>query len=177
MSRLASMPISVPDGVEVTLASSRVVVKGPKGSLEMPLYSRVAVQQEEGGLRVSAGSRDREVRVMVGTTWALLKNMVVGVSVGFEKRLLLNGVGYRAALSGNTFTLTLGYSHPVRYMLPERVSAKLPSQTEIVLHSSDKQCLGQVAAEIRALRPPEPYKGKGICYADETVRRKEAKKK
>jgi len=177
MSRLANIPIPVPDGVEVTLAASRVTVKGPKGSLEMPLHARVAVRQEENGLRVSAGSRDHEMRAMLGTTWALLNNMMVGVSAGFEKRLLLNGVGYRTALSGTALTLTLGYSHPVKYQLPEGVSAVLPSPTEIILSSNDKQSLGQVAAEVRALRPPEPYKGKGIFYADETVRRKEAKKK
>ena len=177
MSRLARIPIPIPDGVEVTLAALRIVVKGPKGSLEMPVYNRVSVRQEEGNLLVSAGSREYTVRAMVGTTRSLLNNMVVGVSAGFEKHLLLNGVGYRAALSGSTLNLSLGYSHPVRYVLPEGVSAKLPKQTEIILHSIDKQRLGQVAAEIRALRPPEPYKGKGIRYADEIVRRKEAKKK
>jgi large subunit ribosomal protein L6 len=175
MSRVANNPITVPGGVEVKLEGQDLSVKGSKGSLQMTVDSGVEVRHEEDSLMFKAKS-SRSV-AMSGTTRALVNNMVVGVSDGFERKLVLNGVGYRAALQGNKLSLTLGLSHPVEYELPEGISAETPSQTEIVLKGIDKQALGQAAAEIRAFRPPEPYKGKGVRYADEYVRRKEAKKK
>jgi len=180
MSRIARIPVPVPRGVEVRLETDRVQAKGGKGELEMKLHRLVQVRQEGDALRVAAredAAEARELSEIMGSTRALLNNMVQGVSHGFERRLLLNGVGYRAALSGKTLNLTLGFSHPVRYSLPAGISAELPSQTEIILRGADKQLLGQTAAEIRAFRPPEPYKGKGIRHADEQLRLKEAKKK
>ncbi len=152
-------------------------MKGGNGNLNFSAHSDVEVKQEENQLTFAARNGSKQARALAGTTRALVNNMVVGVSQGFEKKLQLNGVGYRAKASGKTVNLTLGFSHPVDYALPEGVTAETPSQTEIVLKSSDKQLLGQVAAEIRAFRPPEPYKGKGVRYADEHVYRKEAKKK
>ncbi|GAB2526475.1 50S ribosomal protein L6 [Microbulbifer agarilyticus] len=152
-------------------------MKGGNGNLNFSAHSDVEVKQEENQLTFAARNGSKQARALAGTTRALVNNMVVGVSQGFEKKLQLNGVGYRAKASGKTVNLTLGFSHPVDYTLPEGVTAETPSQTEIVLKSSDKQLLGQVAAEIRAFRPPEPYKGKGVRYADERVYRKEAKKK
>ncbi len=175
MSRIADSPVIVPDGVEVKLAGDSLTVKGGKGELRMTLAAGVAVRQRDNALSFAA--LDESAGAMSGTTRALVNNMVLGVSRGFEKRLQLNGVGYRAALSDRTLNLTLGFSHPVEYELPEGVSAEIPSQTEIVVKGIDKQAVGQVAAEIRAFRPPEPYKGKGVRYADERVRSKEAKKK
>ena len=177
MSRVAKSPVVIPSGVEIKLAGSNIAVKGSKGNLAMDLHDSVEVVQEEGSLVVKVRNEDKASWAMAGTTRALVNNMVVGVSEGFEKKLELNGVGYRAKASGKTVNLTLGFSHPVDYSLPEGVTAETPSQTEIVLKSADKQLLGQAAAEIRAFRPPEPYKGKGVRYADEYVRRKEAKKK
>ncbi|MDG1293592.1 MAG: 50S ribosomal protein L6 [Pseudomonadales bacterium] len=177
MSRVANNPVSLPSGVEVKLDGQALAVKGGKGSLELAVHSLVEVQLDDGVLTFAARNSSKESRAMSGTTRSLVSNMVVGVNEGFEKKLQLNGVGYRAKATGKTLNLTLGFSHPVDYDLPEGIVAETPSQTEIVIKGIDKQAVGQVAAEIRAFRPPEPYKGKGVRYADEHVRRKEAKKK
>ncbi|HAD08200.1 MAG TPA: 50S ribosomal protein L6 [Porticoccaceae bacterium] len=176
MSRIANSPVAIPTGVEVVLKGNEVSVKGGQGQLSLACHESVEVVHNDSVLSFSAreGSKNQ---AMAGTTRALVNNMVIGVSAGFEKKLQLIGVGYRAQVQGKKVNLTLGFSHPVVYELPEGVSGETPSQTEIVLKSADKQLLGQVAAEIRAFRPPEPYKGKGVRYADEYVRRKEAKKK
>ncbi|MEY3007052.1 MAG: hypothetical protein RI942_1394 [Pseudomonadota bacterium] len=175
MSRVAKYPVNVPAGVEVTLSGTEVNVKGGKGALSLALTEGVTVEQEGSELSVSYVSDAQ--KAMAGTTRVLVNNMVVGVSAGWEKKLILNGVGYRAKAEGNVLNLTLGLSHPVNYELPEGVSAETPTQTEVVVKGICKQAVGQAAAEIRAFRPPEPYKGKGIRYADEHVRRKDAKKK
>ena len=177
MSRVANNPVNVPAGVEVKIDADLVSVKGGKSQLSMPLSPAVEIKLEDNVLTFAAKDSSKQARAMSGTTRALVNNMVVGVSEGFEKKLQLVGVGYRAQAQGSKLNLTLGFSHPVVYELPEGVSAETPSQTDIVLKSADKQLLGQAAAEIRAYRPPEPYKGKGVRYADEYVRRKEAKKK
>ena len=177
MSRVAKSPVSLPSGVDVTLNGQSISVKGSKGTLELNVHNSVEVKQEDAGLTFSARNKSKEAIALSGTTRALVNNMVTGVSAGFEKKLQLVGVGYRAKATGSTLNLTLGFSHPVDYELPEGVKAETPSQTDIVLKSADKQLLGQVAAEIRAFRAPEPYKGKGVRYADEHIRRKEAKKK
>lgn len=174
MSRVANDPIQLPKGVEVKLDGSEITVKGGLGSLDLSIRDGIEVKEEDGTLTLSFDDKNR---AMAGTTRALVSNMVKGVSEGWEKKLVLNGVGYRAKVSGKSVNLTVGLSHPVDYQLPEGVSAESPSQTEIVVKGIDKQAVGQAAAEIRAYRPPEPYKGKGIRYADEYVRRKEAKKK
>lgn len=175
MSRVANSPVSLPKGVEVSVAGTSVSVKGGKGKMEMTLTDGIGVEVN-GDVAQIIYDFDTN-RAMAGTTRALLNNLVVGVSDGWEKKLVLNGVGYRAKASGNTVNLSLGLSHPVNYDLPEGLSAETPTQTEIVIRGTDKQAVGQAAAEIRSFRPPEPYKGKGIRYADEYVRRKEAKKK
>lgn len=177
MSRVAKAPVEIPAGVEVNIGSDSVSVKGKNGSLSMPLNANVQVSQEDGKLSFAPKGENPKAWAMAGTTRALLNNMVFGVSTGFERKLILNGVGYRAKATGSVVNLTLGFSHPVDYQLPEGVSVETPTQTEVVLKCADKQLLGQAAAEIRAFRPPEPYKGKGVRYADEHVRRKEAKKK
>ncbi len=177
MSRVAKNPIVIPRGVEVRVESGRVAVKGSKGSAEMTLLSGIEVIQEDGKLLVRRQGEDAGSAAMSGTTRALLSNLVTGVSEGFERRLELVGVGYRAQARGPVLGLTLGFSHPVEYALPEGVTAETPTQTEIVIRGSDKQQVSQVCAEIRAYRPPEPYKGKGVRYKGEQVRRKEAKKK
>jgi len=175
MSRVANNPVELPKGVEVKLDGSALTVKGSLGTLELALVEGVKVSQEDNV--VTFGYDSDASKAMAGTTRALVNNMVKGVSEGWEKKLVLNGVGYRAKATGKTVNLTVGLSHPVDYELPEGVSADTPTQTEIVVKGIDKQAVGQAAAEIRAFRPPEPYKGKGIRYADEHVRRKEAKKK
>lgn len=177
MSRIANSPVTVPAGVEVKLDSESITVKGGKVTLSQAMHPSVEIKQEGDTLTFAARDGGKISRAMSGTMRALVNNMVVGVSAGFEKKLILNGVGYRAKASGKTLNLTLGFSHPVDYVLPEGVTAETPSNTEIVLKGANKQELGQAAAEIRAFRPPEPYKGKGVRYADEYVRRKEAKKK
>lgn len=178
MSRVANSPVALPSGVEVKLDGQHLTVKGVKGAQSLLINSAVALVQEDKVLKVaSRKAHDKQGLTLAGTTRSLINNMVIGVSQGFEKKLLLNGVGYRAKASGKTLNLVLGFSHDVDYKLPEGVKAETPSQTEVVLTASDKQLLGQVASEIRALRPPEPYKGKGVCYSDEYIRRKEAKKK
>ncbi|MEZ8133003.1 MAG: large subunit ribosomal protein L6 [Polaribacter sp.] len=177
MSRVANNPVELPKGVEVSLVGSEISVKGAKGTLAMSVNSNVEIKQGDNVLTFAAVSQDAFARAMSGTTRALVNNMVTGVTQGFEKKLDLVGVGYRAQVQGSKINLTLGFSHPVVYELPDGVTAETPSQTEILLKSSDKQKLGQAAAEIRAFRPPEPYKGKGVRISGEYVRRKEAKKK
>ncbi len=175
MSRVANNPVTLPKGVDINIDGSTVSVKGGKGSMEMSLVDGISIEVEEGQAKVVYDWDTN--RAMAGTTRALLNNLVVGVSDGWKKTLVLNGVGYRAKADGKTVNLTVGLSHNVDYVLPEGISAETPSQTEIVISGMDKQAVGQAAAEIRSYRPPEPYKGKGIRYADEFVRRKEAKKK
>ncbi|MCB1676088.1 MAG: 50S ribosomal protein L6 [Halioglobus sp.] len=175
MSRVANNPVQLPSGVEVRLNGSDITVKGGKGTLQLSVVEGVRVSQDDNVLTFSYDSDAS--KAMAGTTRALVNNMVKGVSEGWEKKLILNGVGYRARASGKTVSLTVGLSHSVDYELPEGVSAETPTQTEVVVAGIDKQAVGEAAAKIRSFRPPEPYKGKGIRYADEHVRRKEAKKK
>ena len=177
MSRIAKSPISLPAGVEVQLSADKIAVKGKQGQLELAVHASVDVKQEDNALLFAPKSADKQANALAGTFRSLVNNMVIGVSAGFEKKLILQGVGFRAKASGSVLNLSLGFSHPVDYQLPEGISAETPSQTEIVIKGIDKQKVGQVAAEIRGYRPPEPYKGKGVRYADENVRRKEAKKK
>jgi len=177
MSRVAKAPVQIPAGVEVKLAGDKIAIKGKQGQLELDVHSAVEIKQEDNVLTFAPKTGDKQANALAGTFRALVNNMVTGVSVGFEKKLVLQGVGYRAKASGKTLNLSLGFSHPVDYELPEGVTAETPSQTEVVIKGIDKQQVGQVAAEIRGYRPPEPYKGKGVRYADENVRRKEAKKK
>jgi len=177
MSRVAKNPVKLPAGVEINLAGQQLSVKGAKGTLELNVHSSVEVLQEAGELRFAARNGDQQTRAMAGTTRALVNNMVIGVSAGFERKLQLVGVGYKAQAKGQVLNLALGFSHPIDYELPDGVVAETPTQTEILIKGVDKQLVGQVAAEIRDFRRPEPYKGKGVRYADEVVRRKEAKKK
>lgn len=177
MSRIAKSPVSIPAGVTVKLDAQTINVKGGKGQLELAIHKDVEVKNEENVLTFAPRGGSRQANAMAGTTRALVNNMVVGVVDGFEKKLELIGVGYRAAAKGKVLNLTLGFSHPIDYELPEGISAEVVAQTTVVLKGADKQKIGQAAAEIRAYRPPEPYKGKGVRYADEYVRRKEAKKK
>ncbi|MDD2686159.1 MAG: 50S ribosomal protein L6 [Gallionella sp.] len=177
MSRVAKNPVVVPSGVEVTLVAGGVTVKGPMGSLTQPLSADVAVEREGDALLCKALLETKQSHAMSGTLRALLANMVVGVTKGFERKLTLVGVGYRAQAAGDTLNLSLGFSHPVSYKMPEGIKVETPTQTEIVLKGADKQRVGQVAAEIRAFREPEPYKGKGVRYSDEVVTLKETKKK
>lgn len=177
MSRIANSPVTLPKGVELSQSGTELSVKGSKGSLSIELHELVEVTQEEGVVSVRALKNSRKAVALAGTTRALINNMVVGVSEGFQRRLQLQGVGYRAKAQGKTLNLTVGYSHPVDYRVPEGVTAETPSNTEIVLSSADKQLLGEVASKVRKVRPPEPYKGKGIRYAEEMIYRKEAKKK
>ena len=177
MSRVAKAPVSIPAGVTVTLSGQDITVKGPKGELARTIHSDVVVSQEESSIITTIANDVKGAWAQAGTTRSLINNMIAGVSTGFEKRLILNGVGYRAKAAGQTLNLSLGFSHPVEHAVPASVKVETPSQTEIVLTGADKQVIGQVAANIRAYRKPEPYKGKGIRYSDEVVRRKEAKKK
>ncbi len=177
MSRIANNPVELPSGVEIKIDGQHISVKGSKGAMEMDVHADVEVKQEDNVLTFAARGGSRQAKALSGTMRALVSNMVVGVSSGFERRLQLQGVGYRAQAQGKKLNLQLGFSHPVEYDLPEGVTAETPSQTEIVISGMDNQKVGQVSAEIRAFRPPEPYKGKGVRYADERVRRKEAKKK
>jgi len=177
MSRIANAPVGIPTGVEVSLNGADVSIKGAKGTLIRTVHAEVLVEQEGDVLKTSARSKSKKAIALAGTTRALLNNMIVGVSQGFEKKLTLVGVGYRAKAQGKKIDLTLGFSHPVQYEVPEGIKIETPSQTEIVVSGADKQVVGQVAADIRAYRPPEPYKGKGVRYSDEHVARKEAKKK
>jgi large subunit ribosomal protein L6 len=177
MSRVAKNPIPLPAGVEVQFQGQLVNVKGGKGVLEFRIHDQVEVSQEDGALQVRARNETAQSRAQSGTARAVLSNIVTGVSEGWIKRLIIQGVGYRAQAQGRTLNLQLGFSHPVEYTLPEGIEVQTPTQTEVVVSGANRQLVGQVAAEIRAFRPPEPYKGKGVRYADEQVRRKEAKKK
>jgi large subunit ribosomal protein L6 len=177
MSRVAKAPVAIPAGVEVKLNGQEVTVKGSKGELTRVLNSAVVIAQEENNLTFGPKEGVANAWAQAGTARALVNNMVVGVTEGFTKKLTLKGVGYRAAMKGNSVALTLGFSHPVEHALPEGIKAECPSQTEIIITGCDKQVVGQVAADIRSYRAPEPYKGKGVRYADENVRTKEAKKK
>ena len=177
MSRVAKNPVTVPAGVEVNFGTDALTVKGKNGALSLPLTGAVKVELNNGQLTFAAADDSKHSVAMSGTVRALVANMVKGVSEGFEKKLQLIGVGYRAQAQGKTLNLSLGFSHPVVYEMPEGVSVATPSQTEIVLTGADKQAVGQAAAEIRGYRPPEPYKGKGVRYVGEVVVMKEAKKK
>jgi len=177
MSRVAKNPIPVPAGVEVNIGNGAITVKGPQGDLTQSLTSHVTVKHEDGSIQVAAASDSAIANAMSGTTRALLANMVLGVSKGFERKLTLVGVGYRAQAQGEKLSLSLGFSHPVEHVMPAGVKVETPTQTEIVLKGADKQKVGQVAADVRGYRPPEPYKGKGVRYSDEVVSLKETKKK
>ncbi len=176
MSRVAKNPIIIPDGVNISVDDKNVTVKGSKGELDFLLSLSISLNIDDNAITVSYDESNQKSVALAGTTRSIINNMIIGVSDGFEKKLELIGVGYRAKASGKLLELTLGFSHPVKYQLPDDVQVETPSQTEVVLKSHNKQILGQVAAEIRAFRPPEPYKGKGVRYADEQVKRKEAKK-
>lgn len=176
MSRVANNPVELPSGVEFSIAENTVTIKGSKGQLQHNLHPLVSVSQDGNQLKMAVNDDSKSANAMAGTTRALLQNIVTGVSVGFERKLTILGVGYRAQVQGKVLDLTLGFSHPVKFEIPEGISIETPSQTEIIIKGIDKQLVGQVAANIRAFRPPEPYKGKGIRYADENVIRKEAKK-
>jgi large subunit ribosomal protein L6 len=177
MSRIAKSPVELPKGVEFKQEGNVITVKGGKGELSMELNSEVELTQEDGGLKLSPRSGSRFAMAVTGTMRSLLANMAQGVSEGYERKLELVGVGYRAQAQGKNLNLTLGFSHPVVYAAPEGINIETPSQTEVVITGTDKQKVGQVAAEIRRFRPPEPYKGKGVRYANEHVVLKEAKKK
>lgn len=177
MSRVAKAPVTVPADVTVTLSGQDIKVKGPMGELSRTINSLVTISQEENSLVTTVATESKAAWAQAGTARSLVNNMVEGVSKGFERKLVLNGVGYRAKAEGKSLNLSLGFSHPVDHAIPEGITVETPSQTEVVLKGADKQLVGQVAANIRAYRKPEPYKGKGIRYSDENVRRKEAKKK
>jgi len=177
MSRIAKAPVELPSGVEFSQSGAIVTMKGSKGTLSLELNSEVELKQEDNSLTVTPRSGSRFATAVAGTMRSLLANMAQGVNEGFERKLELVGVGYRANAQGNKLNLTLGFSHPIVHEVPEGVTVETPSQTEILVRGADKQKVGQVAAEIRGYRPPEPYKGKGVRYADERVVIKEAKKK
>jgi large subunit ribosomal protein L6 len=178
MSRVAKQPVPLPQGVTATITADAVAIKGGKGAINLPLNSKhVRVVQDAGALKVERASEGRESDMVAGTTRAHLANIVHGVSKGYERKLELVGVGYRAQAQGKNLNLTLGFSHPVVYVAPEGITIETPSQTEIIVKGSDVQKVGQAAADIRGFRPPEPYKGKGVRYAGEKIELKEAKKK
>lgn len=177
MSRIAKAPVVLPKGVEAQIGDGIVSVKGGKGTLKLQLHESVQITNENNQLQLSAKNQSKNAIAQAGTARALIQNMVKGVSDGFERKLELVGVGYRAKAQGKSVNMVLGFSHPIDYVLPEGITAETPTQTEIVLKSTDRQLLGQVAAELRRFRAPEPYKGKGVRYGGEQVYRKEAKKK
>eukprot|EP00923_Selenidium_pygospionis_P030854 GHVN01054731.1.p4 GENE.GHVN01054731.1~~GHVN01054731.1.p4 ORF type:complete len:178 (-),score=7.14 GHVN01054731.1:3011-3544(-) len=177
MSRIAKSPIVVPAGVELKVDGQKVTAKGKSGELSLDVHASVEVKLEENVATFAPKDGSKQSIALSGTMRSLVSNLVVGVGEGFKKTLNLQGVGYRAAVKGNTLNLVLGFSHPIDYELPEGIKAEVPNNTTVVISGADKQAVGQVAAEIRGYRPPEPYKGKGVRYADEYVRRKEAKKK
>ncbi len=177
MSRIAKNPVTIPSGVECNIAGDIASIKGPKGEISHKIHQLVEVKKDENILSFSAKDESTNAKALSGTTRAIINNMVTGVSTGFEKKLTIIGVGYRAAVQGKNLNLTLGFSHPVNFPIPAGITIETPSQTEVVIKGIDKQRVGQVASEIRAYRPPEPYKGKGVRYTDEHVVRKEAKKK
>lgn len=176
MSRIANNPITIPSGVDINIAGSLITVKGSKGEMSHDIHPLVKVEQEDGVLKTTVTNNSKSANALSGTTRALLQNIVTGVTEGFERKLEIVGVGYRAAVSGKSLSLNLGFSHPVDFPIPEGITIETPSQTEVVIKGADKQQVGQVAANIRAYRPPEPYKGKGVRYSDERIIRKEAKK-
>ena len=177
MSRIAKKPVEILSGAEINISGQTVTAKGKQGSLTIDLHEAVSIKQEDGVLKLSPNDSSKGSMAMAGTMRSLVNNMIVGVTSGFTKQLQLVGVGYRAQMQGNVLDLSLGFSHPVKYAIPEGITIETPSQTEINVRGADKQKVGQVCAEIRAYRPPEPYKGKGVRYSDERVVRKEAKKK
>ena len=177
MSRIANQPVEIPSGVEVKLNGQSLTLKGGNGELAIDIHDIVNIKQEDNSLLFSGKEDKPNSDAMAGTMRSLVNNMTIGVSAGYEKKLQLVGVGYRAAVQGNKLDLSLGFSHPVKYDIPADIKIETPSQTEIIVKGADKQKVGQVSADIRAYRPPEPYKGKGVRYADERVIRKEAKKK
>ncbi len=176
MSRIANNPIAIPSGVEVNISSNSITVKGGKGELTYTTHPLVTVKQDNNALKLVANADSKSAIALAGTTRAVLQNIVTGVNEGYERKLEIIGVGYRAQVQGKVLNLTLGFSHPVNFDIPEGISIETPSQTEIIVKGIDKQKVGQVAANIRDYRSPEPYKGKGVRYADETILRKEAKK-
>jgi len=177
MSRIANNPVDIPKGVEVSLSGQELSVKGSRGQLDLTIHELVEISKDADVLKFAAAQPGKKPSAMAGTFRSIVDNMVVGVSQGFKKELELRGVGYRAQMQGNKLNLTLGFSHPVVYPIPEGIEIETPTQTQIIVKGIDKQVVGQISAEIRAFRPPEPYKGKGVRYADEQVKRKEAKKK
>jgi large subunit ribosomal protein L6 len=177
MSRIGKRPIAVPSGITASVEGQTVKVKGPKGALQVVLHDDVTVKLESGQIKVAPRAETKRARSQWGTSRTLINNLIAGVSKGFEQRLEINGVGYRAAVQGKNLQIALGYSHDIVYPIPEGISIATPRPVEIVISGSDRQKVGQVAAEIREYRPPEPYKGKGIKYADERIFRKEGKKK
>ena len=177
MSRIAKNPVAIPAGVEVALSAAAITLKGPMGALTQSLVADIQVVHADGQLKVSPANESRFAHAMSGTIRALLANMVHGVSKGFERKLTLVGVGYRAQAQGDKLNLSLGFSHPVVHSMPAGIKVETPTQTEVLIKGVDKQVVGQVAAEVRAYRPPEPYKGKGVRYSDEVVSIKETKKK
>ena len=177
MSRIAKKPVELVSGVEINISGQTITAKGKQGNLSMELRETVSVKQDDNVLLFTPNDDSKSTMAMTGTMRSLVNNMVVGVTEGFTKQLQLIGVGYRAQMQGNVLDLSLGFSHPVKYAIPEGITIETPSQTEINVKGADKQKVGQVCAEIRAYRPPEPYKGKGVRYSDERVIRKEAKKK
>jgi large subunit ribosomal protein L6 len=177
MSRVGKMPVSVPAGVDVAIKQDQINVKGALGALALAQNALVTITQDAGMLSFAPANDSREANAMSGTMRQLVNNMVVGVTKGFEKKLSLVGVGYKAAAAGTKLNLTVGYSHPVDFVMPAGITVATPTPTEIVIKGSDRQRVGQIAAEVRAVRPPEPYKGKGIRYADEKITIKETKKK
>ena len=177
MSRIANNPVSIPKGVEITLNGQEITAKGSKGNLTMTLHELVGISQVEDRLQLKAAEVSKTSVALAGTSRSLVNNMVTGVSSGFQKELQLQGVGYRAQAQGKKLNLSLGFSHPVVYEVPEGIDIETPTQTQVIVKGIDKQLVGQVSADIRAFRPPEPYKGKGVRYVDEYVKRKEAKKK
>jgi large subunit ribosomal protein L6 len=176
MSRIANSPVFIPNGVDVNISGNVITVKGAKGEMSHNIHPLVTVQQDDNELKTTIESNSKLAKSLSGTTRALIQNIVTGVSEGFEKKLEIVGVGYRASVSGKNLNLSLGFSHPVEFPIPDGVTIETPSQTEILIKGSDKQQVGQLAANIRAYRPPEPYKGKGVRYANERIIRKEAKK-
>ena len=177
MSRVGKMPVSVPNGVDVAIKQDQINVKGALGTLALAQNALVTITNDAGKLSFAPANESREANAMSGTMRQLVNNMVVGVTKGFEKKLSLVGVGYKAAAQGNKLNLTVGYSHPVDFNMPAGITVATPTPTEIVIRGSDRQRVGQIAAEVRAVRPPEPYKGKGIRYVDEKITIKETKKK
>jgi large subunit ribosomal protein L6 len=176
MSRIASNPVTIPTGVDVNIVGSLITIKGSRGELSHDVHPLVKVEQEDNVLKTTVNNNSKSAKALSGTTRALLQNIVTGVSEGFERKLSIVGVGYRAAVAGKDLNLSLGFSHPVAFQIPDGITIETPTQTEIVIKGFDKQQVGQVAANIRRYRPPEPYKGKGVRYSDERIIRKEAKK-